>query len=326
MVTVRSSIPVLLTLLFACGGSSGPTADKVCGNLAQAQCTKRMTCTNGAGITRTFGDMNTCLTREKLACVIGLAAPKTGNSPTLTADCVAAFTAYSCADFLNNNPPAACIVAGPGATGAACTFAGQCASDFCTNNKTSLCGTCGAAPSAGAACSASNCGHEQACVASTMTCAALGASGAACNATTPCGADLTCSGASASKMGTCVTPVAAAGAACGGAMPGCDGTMGLSCSGAAGSKTCALTSLVADGMPCGALADGSFAGCAAGGSCYTRTGIAEAGQMGTCKAAAADGAACDMTLGPPCLTPARCIVTGTSTSGTCTVPTDATCG
>ena len=58
-------------------------------------------------------------------------------------------------------------------------------------------------------------------------------------------------------------------------------------------------------------------GCANGGNCYTVSG--------TCKAAAADGAACDTAAGPPCMTPARCVTSG-STAGTCTVPSGSMCG
>ena len=319
-------LPIItIASLAACGNSSsGPSADQACTALAQARCSKRMTCTGGTGITRLWGDMATCLTREKLACTLGLAAPSTGNSPAEVEKCVAAFPTYSCADFLDNNPPADCQVTGPLAANAVCAFAGQCASDFCSNNKNSQCGTCGPLPAAGASCLSSGCGHGQECVASTTTCQTLGAASASCDPTTsPCGADLVCSGTAAAK--TCMTPVSAVGMPCGGTMPGCDGTMGLYCGGAVGSKTCMNINYVASGMPCGTLADGSFVGCAGGGGCYTATGIAAPGAMGTCKAPAADNAACDITVGPPCQTPARCIVTGAATAGTCTIPTGATC-
>ena len=306
-------------------GNSGPSADQACTDQAQARCTKRMTCTGGVGITRTWGDMNTCLAREKLSCTIGLAAPLTGNSPVLVEQCVAAFPTYSCANFLNGNPPAACIVTGPKAANAVCAFAGQCSTTYCNSNKTSACGTCGPAPTAGSSCTSSNCARDQECVASTMMCQALGVSGTACNSTTPCGADLSCVGATMTSMGTCMVPAATAGMACGGTTPGCDGTMGLYCGGMVGSKTCMTISYVGNGMPCGTLTDGSFVGCSGGGACYTSTGLAGSGEMGTCKAPAADNMPCDTIVGPPCLTPARCIVAG-GTSGTCTVPTGSTCG
>ena len=51
-------------------------------------------------------------------------------------------------------------------------------------------------------------------------------------------------------------------------MPGCNGSLGLACVGAAGSKTCVTISYVSDGMPCGNLSNTSFALCKAG-TCYT---------------------------------------------------------
>src|SRR5215471_4811365 len=100
---------VVIAVAGACGssGSGAPSADQACMDLATAQCNKRMTCTGGAGITRTFGDMTTCLTREKLQCTIGLAAPMTGNTPAEVESCVAAYPNFSCSDFLINNPPPA---------------------------------------------------------------------------------------------------------------------------------------------------------------------------------------------------------------------------
>jgi hypothetical protein len=326
--SLRLFVPGVLAsaLLASCGNVSQTSADQACGDVAQARCSKRMTCTNGVGITRTWGDMTTCRTREKLACMIGLDAPATGNSPALVERCVVAMAGESCADFLDNNPPAECIVTGPRAVGATCAFAGQCATSFCNDNKISACGACAAMPAAGTACTATACARNQACVPSTQLCQDLAAVGAACGADLPCGAGLSCAGATAGVMGTCMASAAAAGMPCGGTMPGCDVSQGLYCGGSVGAKTCMNINHVAAGMPCGLLADGSLQGCGGAGTCYTASGVALAGEKGTCKAPAADNAPCDTVAGPACLPPARCIPGGTGGAAQCTLPAGATCG
>src|SRR5262249_27702027 len=108
-------------------------------------------------------------------------------------------------------------------------------------------------------------------------------------------------------------------------MPPCDGTMGYTCSGTTGSRTCAQITYVGNGMPCGSM-NNTFFGCAGGGDCYTALGrLAESGESGTCKAPAADGAACDLVSGPLCLPRARCVVFQGGTAGVCTVPNGLAC-
>jgi hypothetical protein len=115
-------------------------------------------------------------------------------------------------------------------------------------------------------------------------------------------------------MGVCQTNSSTVGAACDTHEP-CNGTIGLHCQSASGMKTCAATMYVGDGMPCGTVG-GTFIQCGAAGNCYTSAGLIGTGEAGTCKAAAPDGAACDTVVGPPCLTPARCMTSGGS-SGVC---------
>jgi hypothetical protein len=239
------------------------------------------------------------------------------------------FASYSCGDFGDSNPPADCTPGGSRPTGAACAFNGQCASAYCSKNKNAACGTCDVAPAAGDACDSSNCGHDQVCVvdatANTTLCQVRGTLNSACSTDLPCGTGLSCVGSTATATGTCQNALSTAGAACGGTMPGCDGNAGFRCGGPAGSKTCMVIAIVGDGMPCGSLSDGSFAQCQQG-DCYTATGLASGGQMGTCQTDAADGAPCDTQLGPGCTPPAKCVLSGTtSTSGICTVPLGSTC-
>jgi hypothetical protein len=274
--------------------------------------------------------MPTCLAREKLTCMDALVAPSTGNSPALVEKCVAEFVAYTCADFGDNNPPADCAPTGGRALDGACTFNGQCASGFCAKTKDTVCGTCAAAPVAGDSCVASNCGHDQVCVsnATGSLCQIRGALMAACDAGHPCGTGLSCVGANATTMvmGTCMGALNMVGAACGATLPGCDNTLGLHCGGPAGTgKTCLMTTLVGNGAPCGTMGDGSFVQCTQG-DCYSATGLIDAGQQGTCKADAPDGAGCDTVLGPACTPPARCITAAAGSAGVCTIPLASTCG
>ena len=124
-----------------CGGTSG---DSACADSAAAHCAQRATCTNSVGITKTYGDMTTCLAREKLSCTNALAAKGTGNTPDRVEQCVAALKTESCADYFAGNVPAACVNTGTLADGAGCAFAGQCSSTYCTGLTDAACGTCGA--------------------------------------------------------------------------------------------------------------------------------------------------------------------------------------
>jgi hypothetical protein len=316
------------------GDAAGAAAiQQACGHLAQASCAKRLSCTSsvdpsGVNIMVAFGDLGTCMAREITTCVNGLSAPQSGNDPALVEQCVTAYANYSCVDFFNNNPPAACAAMGARAAGAPCAFTGQCASGYCAGAKNALCGTCAAAPAPGASCASSTCGHQQICVDTTLLCQPYGALGAACDADDPCGNGLFCTGAvvTTATMGTCQSAISQAGAACGGLMPGCNGAQGLFCGGTVGTKTCMPIAYVGDGLPCGNISTTSFALCQAGG-CYTGTGVILSGQTGTCKAdVKIDGGACDAVLGPACMTPARCVSSGGGSAGTCVTPTGATCG
>jgi hypothetical protein len=164
------------------------------------------------------------------------------------------------------------------------------------------------------------CGGEAAGMAG--TCAALVAMGATCDAAHPCGAALSCRPVAATAMNrTCAPAGSTAGAPCGGATnPGCDNERGLACN--AMSHTCQPITVVAAGAPCGVGTDGGFSSCAAGGDCM---GYTVANPHGTCRAAAAPGAACDRATGPFCATPASCVVAGSGTAGTCQLPSAATC-
>ena len=300
---------------------AGDNVDVACGALARASCTLRDTCTSGGNISRAYGDMAACLERETLACTLGATAPDTGSTTDTIEACVAAYATLACRDFFDNNLPAACEPLGRRKQNASCTFASQCESGYCNNNKAATCGTCANPPAVGASCLDANCGHGQVCDARTDTCVSDELAGAACdNNTQPCGFALACVGNS-TGVGTCTAETSGLGDACNGTAAGlCDAKANLSCTGDSGARTCQAATFAGDGEACGAQPTGNIS-CAAGGACYDAAGmLARAGEPGTCKAAAADGAACDVDHGPACLAPARCVVAGGGSAGTCTLP------
>ena len=76
-------------------------------------------------------------------------------------------------------------------------------------------------------------------MAETMTCVDVGLLNGPCDGNDPCGNGLSCVGVSStSPKGTCEVAFGTMGEACGGGtMPGCNGSLGLACIRAAGSKT-----------------------------------------------------------------------------------------
>jgi len=82
------------------------------------------------------------------------------------------------------------------------------------------------------------------------------------------------------------------------------------------SSTCTPIQYVGAGEPCGGVG-GDYFECIGGSSCR--------GTPGMCVADAADGDPCDTVAGPSCLSPARCVTDGISTSGTCTPPDPEAC-
>jgi hypothetical protein len=317
--------------LFACSLAGCTTlnhkaATEACADFANVYCQKQSSCSGGTEVTRAYGDPDTCVSRQELSCMLTVDAKDSGKTPDAIEACVAAYATYSCFDFFADVSPDACVYTGTRQLNEPCAFPAQCASTYCNNNKTSSCGTCGEAPAVGSSCVNSSCARGQDCVARSQTCEVEGTVGDPCdNDMHICGADLACLGSTTTTEGTCTNAINTVGAACSTTLGECDGTYGLTCEGTSGARTCQVEAFGADGAACGSLANDDFASCSGGGACYTSTGIALAGQMGACKAPAADGAACDTVLGPGCLTPARCLVTGGDTTGVCTLPSASTC-
>jgi hypothetical protein len=135
-----------------------------------------------------------------------------------------------------------------------------------------------------------------------------GALGAKCDGNTPCNFGFAC------FKGACVA-APGQGAPCdllGLTNPSCDLSQALYCD--VTSHTCAAAPFGASGDPCG-LVGTAYKLCGGAFYCTAPNPLAQ----GTCRAKAADGAACttDVTKGAPCLLPAVCV------NGICTIP-DAT--
>ena len=315
---------------------SGVSAMKACTDLEHVVCTERDTCSMSGYLNNLdYGSEATCEARLSASCVAALGAKGTAQTPTNLESCVSAYGSTQCPDFLNNSPIPACAAPmGSVAVGGACGAAAQCASGFCLVSPLALCGQCAAVPTPGASClSEAECGRDLACVkpagataTTTGQCAAWVAQGAMCDDTAhPCGAGLQCVGQTVGMAlsGTCQTAVTTVGMACDAARktgPACNGVDGLAC---VGSKCVAIT-LVAGGQMCG-LVGGGFTACQAGGLCKKAL---VTDKTGTCVAPAAEGAACDVdpSIGPPCLSPAKCVTSAPgATAGTCTLPDASKC-
>lgn len=326
-------------------GLSGATA---CADEANAVCALRDSCSPNYDNEVVYGSTATCVSRVTQSCTNALALSGTGATPTSTEACAKAYPDEACSDFFDDNPVSACVPqVGTLQNGATCGASGQCASTYCAVTSTTVCGTCQPLPVTGAACQVeADCGRDLACATPTVAqgdggipapkCAAFVALNGAClTGYQPCQAGLSCVGddEATMKQGTCQTSGTTVGAACDGSrktMPSCYADMGLTCIPTAkGSAvgTCQKTTLAAANAPCGDIGSQpitGFAVCEAGGECVKTSSTAT---TGTCVAPAADGAACDNdpTKGPPCLSPAKCVVTGTGTAGTCTFPNAVAC-
>ncbi len=259
----------------------------------------------------------TCEDREALGCEEGLAAPMTAATSTTVSACAQAIGAEVCTAILAADTPDACLAPhGAAAAGAPCQTSAQCTTGFCATDKTALCGTCAPTPAAGDSCATSGCGPSMRCVAQTQLCAVPVASGGACGRGSPCADGLACVGATMMMAnGTCTAQLATAGAACdpkNKTAADCNPDDGLACDSA--TNTCVAQPFAAPGGACGALGTVNTR-CSGGESCTVATGQT----TGTCVAPAADGAACDATVGPGCQFPARCV------ANVCALPGSISC-
>jgi len=336
---MRLAAGILVVSVLACGGqtssslltapadSGAPGVAQACANQAAADCALRDSCTGGVANEITYGGAAACVSALTASCIANLGAPDTANTAAHVEGCAQAYPTESCTDWWANNTVAACrSPAGARTNGAVCGVNAQCASAFCFIGANSGCGTCHAPAMPGDPCQVSSqCQYSMDCPvvapATSGVCTVRGGLGAACDDRLPCDGGLACIGSNSATMvmGTCLAGQTTTGVTCNSQSgPGCDGELYLHCT----SGTCQAEPLVADGQPCGDVGP-AYVPCDAGGLCVKPAGS----QTGTCVGAAPVGAACDSVLGPPCLSPAKCIsASGTGTSGTCRSPDPASCG
>jgi hypothetical protein len=117
-------------------------------------------------------------------------------------------------------------------------------------------------------------------------------------------------------MGTCQPDATVLGATCDFKRqtgPACDPNAGLYC---ANTNMCVNITYVNAGGNCGAMNKGaSDAICTGGAGCYASQTM---GMPAMCIALGVEGGACDIMVGPGCMSPDRCVVSGGGTAGTCT--------
>jgi hypothetical protein len=219
-------------------------------------------------ISYAYGDSATCEARLKANCVAALAAPSTGNTPAAVESCAQALRAnVDCDGYFNDRTPSECQA-----------------------KK-------GSRPDGAPCAFPAQCASAHCDIASDAPCGTCG--GAVPTAGQSCAAAACADGLGCSRISnTCGAPVDV-GASC--EVTPC--RAGLQCIGQVGARTCkTILSTATAGGVCGAMGDGRVV-CAAEGTCHIPTGQ----PTGTCTAAAADGAACDVSKGPSCLPPARCV-------------------
>jgi hypothetical protein len=322
---------IIAVLVAACSPASvgspdaGPTADKACSDAAYARCSRLQSCSPTA-LQQRDGDVGTCQAITKSNCLANIAAPSTGASVAAQEACALALPGWSCGDYLlGQNPPPECQQAtGSLATGAACAFPAQCQSGFCAIVPGAACGTCAATPGAGDSCAQlTSCGVGLTCNSFSPLCLAPPASMAPCAPGQSCTGGDACVGENATTgvSGTCQLAVESLGAACSSTTHECDFFAGLTCNTQSGQ--CVAAQIVGAGQACNYVASaGVTMFCGGGGRCLSAT----PGAPGTCSGASAVGGACDLTAGPECIAPSRCVVgADAGTGGTCLIADGASC-
>jgi hypothetical protein len=248
-----------------------------------------------------YGDIDTCVAREKLAC-----SGYNGKGVVLTGlelqDCATSLKATSCEDLLAGVLPATCKKPGALENGSACSGDYQCKSGACEYTVAGGCGACvPVTKNVGESCAASRCADGLTCIG--RQCVRLGKLGGSCDAQrVPCATGLVCAG------GKCQTPVASEDGACNPDESTCDLLGGFYCSRA--ESKCKAIVLHMEGDSCGLQAN-VFQACQGGASCVSENGSQ------VCGAAPKEGESCGP--GRTCLLPATCV------AGTCVLPGQKTC-
>jgi hypothetical protein len=312
MTTRRSWIwaaaTVAAVVTAACSSSSNNVSPtQACSDLATAICNKLQSCSS-IEVQLAYGSVSECITRAQITCPGDITASGSGATTANIEACAQAYTSASCSDLESNTTPSACEIPGTLAAGTVCGTDQQCVgpNGYCKIAAGSTCGACATKAAAGGTCTSSN-DCQGGLVCGGTSCVSPGAAGAACSATHPCADPLVCSNT------TCSSP-AEAGQACQSTADGqtCDTIMGVICNPT--TLVCAQIQTASAGSPCG-LISGGYTLCSGGSTCN----VDASGEMGTCGAVAADGAACGGTSAATCLAPSICV------NNTCTTPNPSSC-
>ena len=317
-------------LVAACSDASGTatstvSAAQACTDNARERCARLQSC-SPTDVELRYGSVSTCETRETKNCTASLAEPLTGNTPTAVETCAGAYAGWACVDYLNGvNIPLSCRQQlGPITNGGFCALDGECESGFCATVPGAACGTCTAPPKVGASCARlTSCGPGLTCTPDTAACVPFGVRGSACGKGAVCGVGLSCVGVDVTPntQGLCQPAGQKVGVPCDPALrtaAGCDRNAGMVCN--ATSRTCQKVVVASTGQHCGDEVGDQPVYCQAAGSCTGGSGTTP----GSCAAAAAEGAKCNLVTGPGCVIPARCIGNG-GTSGTCQYSGEQSC-
>ena len=291
--------------------TSDVTPDQGCAAFADAMCSKLDSCFRLELATR-YGDVATCVAREKLSCLAALAAPGTTNTPAKVRSCGCALGLISCTDMYTRTVPASCR-ADPSvlSDGAPCGQDAQCRSTYCKKAASDdTCGVCASRSGPDGPCQRDDdCDYNMACGV-TNQCGSWARAGEVCGVHR-CTPPLVCTG-------TCSPPARLNERCEFTPYDTCDGTRGEFCLQNNSSQVCVAFGLADVGGHCGQ--SGNPCGLTGIVEC---TGSAICSSIGapfggTCLAPSPDGAACG---GPNmgCVAPAIC------SNGFCALPDYASC-
>jgi hypothetical protein len=289
------------------GAGTGGTAASACDTFT-AYCAKINQCAP-ALVKISYGTVDECNARFKLSCVDATGAPGSGLTAATISACSTALSGAACTDVIYRKVTA-CNIAGTRANGMACGTDSQCTTGYCAQSN-QACGVCSALVGAGNACMVDDDCQAGLVCNSANVCVLPGGAGGNCSDSQPCAYGLFCLVTAGSTTGACATDAETPGGTCNPTLAeSCDILKGIYCDGTV--STCKNLGFASPGDNCG-LVSGQYVLCSTGQCIYPTVDATE----GTCRAQAADGAACDATT--TCESPARCV------SGHCALPSSSAC-
>jgi hypothetical protein len=275
-------------------------AGEACADWAAHYC-KRLEACAPISVSIDYGDVETCILRNKPVCVSALQARGTGASPSTLSSCALAYDSARCDDVVVGKPPEACHAPGLLGAGASCGDSSQCAGPhaYCRMAAEETCGVCAPLGDLGAGCdSARDCEYGLVCY---FTCLRPVAKGDTCDGMLQqCPETLVC------LNYKCVVP-AGRDSPCEPNADHCDHDHGLFCD--PEEKVCVPYAVADEGAECGTGIVCKHGACIPDET----TGVSR------CIANIPDGASCSAPRGAPCAAPARCV------NARCRTPSAATC-